>query len=117
RGRGGALALVWLSRGGCGLAEGVGLGKTIEAGIVIAQLVAEGKGRILVLTPATLRAQWQAELREKFDLGSLIVDGRSGRTGHNPFEQRVPVIPRHPFGAGPTPLLPPLPPDPRVIHA
>jgi len=100
-----AFALDSLPRGGCVLADEVGLGKTIEAGIVIAQLVAEGKGRILVLTPATLRAQWQAELQEKFDLDSLIVDGRTGRAGHNPFEQPVPVIASHPFGAGRAELL------------
>jgi len=55
-----AFALQSLPRGGCMLADEVGLGKTIEAGIVVAQLIAEGKGRVLVLTPATLRAQWQA---------------------------------------------------------
>src|SRR3954463_15877131 len=54
-----AFALDSLSRGGCMLADEVGLGKTIEAGIVIGQLVAEGKERILILCPATLRAQWQ----------------------------------------------------------
>jgi superfamily II DNA or RNA helicase len=100
-----AFALDSLPRGGCVLADEVGLGKTIEAGIVIAQLVAEGKSRILVLTPATLRAQWQAELQQKFDLGSLIVDGRTGRVGHNPFEQAFPVIASHPFGAGRAELL------------
>src|SRR5262245_56605343 len=63
-----AFALDSLSRGGCMLADEVGLGKTIEAGILIGQLVAEGRNRILILAPATLRAQWQNELREKFDL-------------------------------------------------
>ena len=57
-----AFALDAMSRGGCLLADEVGLGKTIEAGIVIAQLCAEGKGRVLILTPATLRSQWQGEL-------------------------------------------------------
>jgi len=95
-----AFALESLPRGGCMLADEVGLGKTIEAGIVLAQLVAEGKGRVLVLTPATLRAQWQAELQGKFELESVIVDGRSVRAGHNPFEQPVPVIASHPFAAG-----------------
>ena len=95
-----AFALDSLPRGGCMLADEVGLGKTIEAGIVLAQLVAEGKGRVLVLTPATLRAQWQAELQDKFELESVIVDGRAGRTGHNPFQQPVPVIASHPFAAG-----------------
>jgi len=95
-----AFALESLPHGGCMLADEVGLGKTIEAGIVLAQLVAEGKGRVLVLTPATLRAQWQGELRDKFELESVIVDGRTGRGGHDPFEQAVPVIASQPFAAG-----------------
>jgi superfamily II DNA or RNA helicase len=94
-----AFALDSLSRGGCLLADEVGLGKTIEAGIVIAQLLAEGKERILVLTPATLRAQWQAELREKFDLESVVVDGRSSRAAANPFDRPYPVIASQPFAA------------------
>ena len=89
-----------LSRGGCMLADEVGLGKTIEAGIVIAQLVSEGKNRILVLAPATLRAQWQAELKEKFDLDSVVVDGRTVRATGNAFDQPAPVvIASHPFAA------------------
>ncbi|MFO0597574.1 MAG: SNF2-related protein [Myxococcaceae bacterium] len=89
-----------LSRGGCMLADEVGLGKTIEAGIVMAQLVSEGKNRILVLAPATLRAQWQAELKEKFDLDSMVIDGRTVRATGNAFDQPVPVvIASHPFAA------------------
>ncbi|MBL8915185.1 MAG: DEAD/DEAH box helicase family protein [Archangium sp.] len=89
-----------LSRGGCMLADEVGLGKTIEAGIVMAQLASEGKNRILVLAPATLRAQWQSELKEKFDLESAVVDGRTIRATGNPFDQPVPVvIASHPFAA------------------
>ena len=95
-----AFALESLPRGGCMLADEVGLGKTIEAGIVLAQLAAEGKGRVLVLTPATLRAQWQAELQGKFELESVVVDGRAVRPGNNPFDQPVPVIASHPFAAG-----------------
>jgi superfamily II DNA or RNA helicase len=94
-----AFALDSLPRGGCLLADEVGLGKTIEAGIVLSQLVAEGKERILVLTPATLRAQWQAELREKFDLDSVVVDGRSSRPGANIFDRPFPVIASLPFAA------------------
>src|SRR3954467_3078654 len=63
-----AFALESLDRGGCVLADEVGLGKTIEAGIVLAQLRSEGRQRLLVLTPATLRMQWQAELKDKLDL-------------------------------------------------
>ena len=94
-----AFALDAMSRGGCMLADEVGLGKTIESGIVIGQLVAEGKGRILILSPATLRAQWQAELREKFDVESVVVDGRTVRASGNPFDQPFPVICSHPFAA------------------
>ena len=56
------------------LADEVGLGKTIEAGIVIAQKRAEGAKNIIIVCPATLKAQWAEELREKFDLASIIVE-------------------------------------------
>lgn len=100
-----AFALDSLARGGCLLADEVGLGKTIEAGIVMAQLMAEGKRRLLVLCPATLRAQWQLELRDKFDLESVVVDGRAVRAGSNVFDQPAPVICSHPFAAGRPELL------------
>lgn len=99
-------ALDSLSRGGCMLADEVGLGKTIEAGIVMAQLASEGCQRMLVLAPATLRAQWQAELKEKFDLDSVVVDGRTVRATGNCFDQPAPVvIASHPFAAGRSQLL------------
>lgn len=63
-----------LSRGAI-LADEVGLGKTIEAGIIIAQLWAEGKRKILIITPASLRTQWQDELLTKFGLESEVWDG------------------------------------------
>src|SRR3972149_2676030 len=59
------------------LADEVGLGKTIEAGIIISQLWAEGKRRILIITPASLRKQWQDELSNKFGLNSEVYDGPS----------------------------------------
>lgn len=59
------------------LADEVGLGKTIEAGIVIAQRWAERKRRILLILPATLRKQWEQELGEKFGLPSLILESRN----------------------------------------
>jgi len=65
-----------LARGAI-LADEVGLGKTIEAGIIIAQLWAEGKKRILILCPASLRKQWQDELLTKFGLESEVWDGPS----------------------------------------
>jgi hypothetical protein len=53
------------------LADEVGLGKTIEAGIVLAQLWFERKRKILIVTPASLIKQWQNELQEKFGLPSI----------------------------------------------
>lgn len=52
------------------LADEVGLGKTIEASLVIAQRWAERKRRILLIVPASLRKQWSQELSEKFSLPS-----------------------------------------------
>jgi adenine-specific DNA-methyltransferase len=59
------------------LADEVGLGKTIEAGIVISQRWAERKRRILVIVPATLRKQWQQELETKFYLPTRVLDSRA----------------------------------------
>jgi superfamily II DNA or RNA helicase len=57
------------------IADGVGLGKTIEAGIVIGELVAVSDStRALVLTPAGLRHQWQQELDSHFHLASTVAD-------------------------------------------
>ena len=53
------------------LADEVGLGKTIEAGIVLCQFWAERKRRLLVICPASLRKQWALELEEKFNLPVL----------------------------------------------
>ena len=92
-------ALDALTRGGGMLADEVGLGKTIEAGIVVAQLWAEEKKRILILTPATLRAQWQGELKDKFDLDAVVIDGRT-RAGGGTFDWPAPVIASHQFAAG-----------------
>lgn len=65
-----------LSRGAI-LADEVGLGKTIEAGIILAQLWAEGKHRILIMCPSSLRKQWQDEILTKFGLESEVWDGPS----------------------------------------
>lgn len=56
------------------LADEVGLGKTIEAGLIISQLWAERRRRILVITPTTLRKQWAQELADKFFLSSRVLD-------------------------------------------
>jgi hypothetical protein len=61
-------ALRRLQEGGCILADEVGLGKTIEAGLVIAQRRAEGAERILLIVPKSLIGQWQSELLQLFDI-------------------------------------------------
>jgi superfamily II DNA/RNA helicase len=58
------------------LADEVGLGKTIEAGIVITQYWAERKRRILIITPSSLRQQWQQEMREKFLIPCTLLESK-----------------------------------------
>ena len=65
-----------LSKGAL-LADEVGLGKTIEAGLVLSQRWAERKRRILVIVPANLRKQWYQELNEKFFLPCQILESKS----------------------------------------
>lgn len=74
------------------LADEVGLGKTIEAGLLISQKWAERKRRLLVIVPANLRKQWSQELADKFHLPSAILENRSFneafRSGNlNPFQR------------------------------
>lgn len=59
------------------LGDEVGLGKTIEAGIVISQYWAERRRRILIIAPSSLRQQWQQELYEKFLIPASILDAKS----------------------------------------
>lgn len=65
-----------LSKGAI-LADEVGLGKTIEAGLVLSQKWAERKRRVLVITPSNLRKQWHQELQEKFFLPCRILETKS----------------------------------------
>ena len=65
-----------LSKGAL-LADEVGLGKTIEAGLVLSQKWAERKRRVLIITPANLRKQWHQELTEKFFLPCQILESKS----------------------------------------
>jgi SNF2 family DNA or RNA helicase len=65
-----------LSRGAL-LADEVGLGKTIEAGLIISQLWAERKRRLLIIVPTSLRKQWNRELIDKFFIPSQILETRS----------------------------------------
>lgn len=59
------------------LADEVGLGKTIEAGLVISQRWAERRRRILIIVPANLRKQWHQELQDKFNLQSVLLEAKS----------------------------------------
>ena len=68
-----------LSKGAV-LADEVGLGKTIEAGLVISQKWAEQKRRILIIVPANLRKQWNGEMLEKFYLPSTILESKNFNT-------------------------------------
>ena len=75
------------------LADEVGLGKTIEAGLVICQNWAENCRKLLVVCPASLRKQWAVELEEKFNLPSQILDAKTYRDSQkagnpNPFDER-----------------------------
>lgn len=79
------------------LADEVGLGKTIEASLVIAQKWAEGKKNILLVTPASLRKQWNQELADKFELPSIIIDSKIAREQRqqglsNPFNQSECIV-------------------------
>ncbi|MGX2948282.1 SNF2-related protein [Frederiksenia canicola] len=78
------------------LADEVGLGKTIEAGLVILQHWAERKRNLLIITPANLRKQWHQELQEKFGLQGMILEAKSynaiKKQGKNPFRQNAPII-------------------------
>ncbi|HQU43488.1 MAG TPA: SNF2-related protein, partial [Pirellulales bacterium] len=78
------------------LADEVGLGKTIEAGIVLCQFWAERKRRLLVLCPASIRKQWALELAEKFNLPAVVLDARSyrdaQRAGRAPLAQDAIIV-------------------------
>src|ERR1700722_15765594 len=74
------------------LADEVGLGKTIEASLVIAQRWAERRRRILLIVPASLRKQWSQELIEKFSIPSVIIESKTYNQAKKagipwPFEQ------------------------------
>jgi ERCC4-related helicase len=78
------------------LADEVGLGKTIEAGLVLCQYWAVGKRKIIVVCPAALRKQWSFELTEKFGIDNEILDTKNYneyiRMGRNPFGNKKVVI-------------------------
>jgi superfamily II DNA/RNA helicase len=90
-----------LSKGAI-LADEVGLGKTIEAGLVISQKWAERKRKILIIVPSNLRKQWSQELQEKFFLPSMIMEKASFNETikkgiFNPFELETIIITSYHF--------------------
>ena len=79
------------------LADEVGLGKTIEAGIILSQQWAERKRKLLIIAPSNLRKQWNQELADKFFLPSVILETKSFnehlKTGNlNPFNQTDNIV-------------------------
>lgn len=85
-----------LSKGAV-LADEVGLGKTIEAGIILSQLWAERKKRLLIIAPTSLRKQWNQELLDKFYLPSAILEAKSFnqdlKDGNpNPFNREESIV-------------------------
>lgn len=79
------------------IADEVGLGKTIEAGLVLCQYWSELKRKIIIIAPASLRKQWSMELQEKFYIDSIILEAKSFKEEikighHNPFEQKNKVV-------------------------
>ena len=86
------------------LADEVGLGKTIEAALVISQYWAERKRHLIIICPAALRRQWAAELQEKFNLPSQILDTLTLRklkkSGvYNPLSQHKVIIMSYHYAA------------------
>ncbi len=85
-----------LSKGAI-LADEVGLGKTIEAGILLSQRWAERRRKLLVIVPANLRKQWHQELADKFFLPATILETRTfneqiKRENLNPFDQQNTIV-------------------------
>lgn len=84
-----------LSKGAI-LADEVGLGKTIEAGILLSQKWAEGSKRILIICPSSLRKQWMNELEDKFYLPSEVIETKSFNKkfkegNKNPFDNKTKI--------------------------
>lgn len=79
------------------LADEVGLGKTIEAGLILKELRARGLAeRVMIVSPASLQYQWQTELKSKFNEDFEVIDSAGakylGSKGSNPFTKRDNVI-------------------------
>ena len=78
------------------LADEVGLGKTVEAGIVLCQYWSERRRRLLVICPASLRKQWALEMEEKFNLPVVVLDAKTWhetlKKGRSPLNQKAIII-------------------------
>lgn len=88
------------------LADEVGLGKTVEAGLILKELRArQSIERVLIVTPASLLLQWQHELSSKFNESFSVIDGEAakflGRGGDNPFSKQANVLCSLPFASNP----------------
>lgn len=86
------------------LADEVGLGKTIEAALVVCQYWAERRRRLVVIAPAALRQQWATELAEKFHLPTQVLDARTyqqqrARGIYDPLNQAVISVMSYHFAA------------------
>ena len=87
------------------LCDEVGLGKTIEAGMIVKELRARRQAdRVLVLTPAGLQRQWQYELKTKFNerfaiFNRATLDSLRAQNIHNPWREENSVIASHQFAA------------------
>ena len=76
------------------IADAVGLGKTIQAGLIVAETLARrGDAHTLVICPAGLREQWRSELTERFNLAPVVLDSTS--------LQRLPLDGANPWAAHP----------------
>lgn len=98
-----------LSKGAI-LADEVGLGKTIEAGILLSQKWAERKRKIIIIVPASLRKQWHQELSEKFFLPSVILETKTFneqiKQGNlNPFDRSEIIICSYQFARSKEPYV------------
>ncbi len=85
------------------LADEVGLGKTIEAGIVLCQYWAERRRKLLVICPASIRNQWAMELEEKFHLPARVLDAKTwkmaARAGAAPLSPQHVIVMSYNFAA------------------
>ncbi len=80
------------------LADEVGLGKTIEAGIYIKEMMARDLAeRILIIVPASLVKQWQFEMQNKFNINFTVYDGKKVKELKRKGSYKHPEILQNPF--------------------